>query len=247
MDAGLFVLRTLGVGLLLYGMSRYLPRRSGGGLAAYDFVFFWMMGGLAVAPLYDLRIRLLDTVVAVTAIYVTHYALSGLAMAGGRWATLLSGKPVPVIEQGFIRKGGMERALLPLEILLTELRRGGARRVSEVETAIIETTGHLSIVKKTDHQQVTAGDVQKGGTDSPLPLVVVADGKIVRHNLKKLGVTEEWLETQLHKAGAPAPEAIYAAFWEGSEPLYWAPKTLPAKDPGPGHPSLSSQRVASTK
>lgn len=225
---GLFVLRTLGVGLLLYTMSRYLPRRSGGGLAAYDFVFFWMMGGLAVAPLYDLRIRLVDTVVAVTTIYIAHHVLSRLAVADRRWATLLSGKPIPVIERGFIRKGGMERALLPLEMLLTELRLAGAGRVSQVETAIMETTGHLSIVKKTDHQPVTAGDVQKAGTDNPLPLVVVADGKVVKHNLNKLGVTEEWLRSQLEAVNAPAPADIYAAIWEGSGPVYWAPGTNPA-------------------
>lgn len=58
-DIFIFSLRTFGVGFFIYAMSRYLPRRSGGGLAAYDFVFFWMMGGLAVAPLYDLKIRFL--------------------------------------------------------------------------------------------------------------------------------------------------------------------------------------------
>lgn len=225
LDGGIFALRTLGVGVLIWVMSRYLPRRSGGGLAAYDFVFFWMMGGLAVAPLYDLRIRFIDTVAAVVTIYACHYALSGLAMADHRWASLLSGGPVPVIEQGSLRKAGMERALLPLEILMSELRRAGAGKVSEVETAMMETTGHVSIVKKADHLPVTAGDLHKAGTDQPLPLVVVADGHVVRHNLRKLGVTEGWLHEQLLKARAPEPGDIYAAVWEGAEPIYWAPMT----------------------
>ncbi|MHB9144275.1 MAG: DUF421 domain-containing protein [Symbiobacteriia bacterium] len=225
LDVGLFALRTLGVGLLIYVLGRYLPRRSGGGLAAYDFVFFWMMGGLAVAPLFDLRIRFIDTVAAVAAIYACHWALSGLAMKSARWARLVSGAPITLIEHGSIRKSGMERALLPLEILLSELRRAGAGRVSAVETAVMETTGHVSIVKKTEHVPVTAGDVHKGGTDQPLPLVVVADGKVVRHNLDKLGVAEAWLNDKLEHAQAPQSGDIYAAVWEGSEPIYWAPKT----------------------
>lgn len=225
LETGWFALRTLGVGLLIYVMSRYLPRRSGGGLAAYDFVFFWMMGGLAVAPLYDLKIRFIDTVAAVATVYLCHYALSGLALANERWAELLSGKPVTVIDKGSIHKEGMERALLPLEILLSELRRAGAGRISEVETAIMETTGHVSIVKKADHMPVTAGDIQKSGTDHPLPLVVVADGKILRHNLEKLSVNDDWLQDKLQKARAPGPGEIYAAIWEGTEPIYWAPKT----------------------
>lgn len=225
MEPVLFGLRTLGVGIIIFLMSRYLPRRAGSGLAAYDFVFFWMMGGLAVAPLYFLKIRFIDMITAVTTIYLCHYALSGLALVNKRWANWLSGAAIPVIEQGIIRKERMERALLPVEILLSELRRAGAGRVSEVETATMETTGHVSIVKKADHLPVTAGDLQKGVTDRPLPLVMVADGKILRHNLDKLGEGEDWLRDKLQKARAPEPTDIYAAIWEGSDPIYWAPKT----------------------
>lgn len=225
-DVGLFAVRTLGVGLLIYAMSRYLPRRSGGGLAAYDFVFFWMMGGLAVAPLYDIKIRFVDTVAAVVTIFLCHYVISGLALANPRWAALLSGAPIQVVEQGSIRKDGMERALLPLEILMSELRHAGAGKVSEVETAVLETTGHVSIVKKDGHLPVTAGDVGKEGPDHPLPLVLVVDGKVQKHNLTKLGVEEIWLREKLQMARAPGPESLYAAIWEGAEPIYWASKAV---------------------
>lgn len=233
-ELGSYALRTLAVGVLIYAMSRYLPRRAGGALAAYDFVFFWMMGGLAVAPLYDLKIRVIDTAAAVATVYLCHYGLSGLAVANRRCATWLAGEPITVIEQGSIREERMERALLPLEILLSELRIAGAKRVAEVETAILETTGHLSVVKKAEHLPVTAGDLKLGQPDPPLPVVLVADGKVVRHNLNKLAVTEKWLRSQLSQAGAPEAEQIYAAIWEGTIPIYWAPKagyTLPWHPP----------------
>lgn len=227
MEPILFALRTLGVGIIIYLMSRYLPRRAGSGLAAYDFVFFWMMGGLAVAPLYFLKIKFTDTITAVITIYLCHYALSGLALVNRRWAGWLSGTAIPVIERGSIRKERMERALLPIEILLSELRHAGAARVSAVETALLETSGQVSVVKKADHLPVTAGDLQKHGTDQPLPVVVVADGKVLRRNLDKLGVDEGWLKEKLQKAGASELAGIYAAVWEGSDPIYWTPRSFP--------------------
>lgn len=225
MELPWFALRTVAAGLLIYAMSRYLPRRSGSGLAAYDFVFFWMMGGLAVAPLYDLKIRLADTVAAVIAIFVSHWVLSGIALSDRRWASWLSGNPVPVIEGGIIHEARMKKALLPLEILLSELRTAGISRTTEVETAILETTGHLSVVKKTDYLPVTAGSLQKGEINPPLPLVLVADGKIIRSNLNQLGADEKWLHSQLAGAEALKPEYLYIAVWEGTEPIYWVPKS----------------------
>lgn len=224
LDIAWFTIRTLGVGVLIYFMGRYLPRRSGGGLAAYDFVFFWMMGGLAVAPLYDLKIRFIDTLTAVATIYACHYILSGLAMANPRWASWISGKPISVIEKGVVQEQAMEQALLPVEMLMSELRTAGASRVSVVETATLETTGHISVVKKADYLPVTAGDINKAGKDHPLPLVVVADGKVISRNLHKLGFDDEWLSEQLNRAGALRPGDAFVAIWEGTEPIYWSPR-----------------------
>ena len=225
-DIFIFSLRTFGVGFFIYAMSRYLPRRSGGGLAAYDFVFFWMMGGLAVSPLYDLKIRFLDTLAAIVSIYFCHYLLSGLAMRSQKLAAWISGQPISVIERGTIRSDQMRKALLPLEILFSELRVTGTRSVTEVESAILETTGHISVVKKSDYLPVTSKDLpNKPPQDLPLPLIVVEDGRINTHNLHTLGKNEEWLRNQLVKAGATNVKQVYAAIWEGAEPIYWVSKS----------------------
>lgn len=119
----------------------------------------------------------------------------------------------------------MRKALLPLEILFSELRVTGTRSVTEVESAILETTGHISVVKKSDYLPVTAKDLpNKPPQDLPLPLIIVEDGRINTHNLHTLGQNEEWLRNQLVKAGATKIEQIYAAIWEGAEPIYWVSK-----------------------
>lgn len=121
----MFACRTLVVGILIYIMGRYLPRRTGGTLAAYDFVFFWMLGGLHVAPLYDLKIRFIDTITAVVFIYLTHFLLSGLAMKSQKWSSWISGHAFPLIEKGKIKNKNMNQARFPIHMLLSELRVSG--------------------------------------------------------------------------------------------------------------------------
>ncbi|SDD74140.1 hypothetical protein [Sporomusa acidovorans] len=74
-----FVLRTLVVGIEIFILGRYLPRRAGGPFSAYDFAFFWMVGGLAASPLYEAKISFIPTFIAAATIYALHYSLSSWA------------------------------------------------------------------------------------------------------------------------------------------------------------------------
>ena len=71
-----FILRTLLVGVLLFLASKFLPHRSGGQYAGYDFVFFWMMGGLVASPLFEPKISFINALAAVITIYAAHYIIS---------------------------------------------------------------------------------------------------------------------------------------------------------------------------
>ncbi|KRF05479.1 hypothetical protein ASG89_20325 [Paenibacillus sp. Soil766] len=222
----MFACRTLIIGLLVYIISRYLPRRTGGTFAAYDFVFFWLLGGLLVAPLYDLKIRFLDMITAVIIVYLTHFLLSGLAMKSRKWSSWISGHPFTLIKKGKIQDKTMNQALFPIQMLISELRMSGIAKLSEVETAILETTGHLSVIKKADFMPVTTTDLNiKSPLDSPLPTVLIEDGKIMKKNLEKLGWNEAELQQRMVKAKVITPlKKLYAVIWEGKDPLYWVSK-----------------------
>lgn len=95
-----------------------------------------------------------------------------------------------------------------------------------MRTAILETTGQLSVVEKADQMPVTPADLNiQIPQDSPLPTVLIADGKILKKNLIKLGWDEARLHQHMVKAKAIIPlEHLYAVIWEGRDPLYWVRK-----------------------
>ena len=217
-----FALRSIVAGFLLYSEGKVLPRRSAGQFAAYDFVFFWMMGGITAAPLFEAKISFFNTIVIIIVMYSLHYLISYIVIKNRSFAKLVLGKPVPLILGGKILRHNMARALFPLELLLSDMRSVDAANISEVEAAILETSGHVSVLKKSNHQPVTPTDLNIQTMGGGIPTLLINDGKVVEDNLKGLGYDKKWLEDQLLKKGITNVSDVYAAMIDSSGELYYS-------------------------
>ena len=215
-----FIVRTLIVGLMLYIASRFLPKRSGGQYAGFDFTFFWMMGGLIASPLFDSKINFINTITAAITIYLMHYLVSFLAVKSRTFAKIVFGKEKVLITKGQIQKKRMKRALFPIELLLAQLREMDVSNIAEVDTAILETSGRVSVLKKSDHLPVTPADLNIPVVEAGLPAILVNDGKVIDYNLKAINHDMLWLTKELRKQGAADIENVYLATIDGAGKLY---------------------------
>ncbi|MFZ5967616.1 MAG: DUF421 domain-containing protein [Bacillota bacterium] len=217
-----FVGRTLVVGLILYITSRFSPNRAGGQYTGYDFTFFWMMGGLIVSPLYDSKINFLDTVTAAVTIIAMHYLISFIAIKSRTFAKIVYGKAEVLISQGIIQKKNMFKSLIPIEILLSQLREIDVPNINEVETAIFETNGRISVLKKADYMPVTPADLNIPTVEGGLPSILINDGKVIDKNLEKIGHDRGWLACELKKYGVIDMENVYLATIDGTGTIYYS-------------------------
>ena len=217
-----FALRSIAAGFLLYFEGKVLPRRSAGQFAAYDFVFFWMMGGITAAPLFEAKISFNNTIVIIIVLYSLHYFISYIAVKNRFFAELVLGKSVPLILGGKILRHNMARVLFPLELLLSDMRSVDAANISEVEAAILETSGHVSVLKKSNYQSVTPKDLNIQTMGGGIPTLLINDGKLVEKNLKELGYDKKWLKDQLLKKGITNISDVYAAMIDSSGELYYS-------------------------
>ena len=215
-----FAARTLIVGVMLYIASRFLPQRSGGQYAGFDFTFFWMMGGLIASPLFDPKINFTNTITAAVTIYLMHYLISFIAVKSRTFARVVFGKAEVLVAGGQIQKKGMLRSLFPIELLLAQLREVDVPNLSEVEMAIHETNGRVSVLKKSDHLPVTPADLNISTVESGLPVILVNDGKILDKNLEKLGYDKKWLKEQMLKFGTADIKKVYLATIDGTGKIY---------------------------
>lgn len=218
----IFALRSIVVGILLLIEGKVLPHRAGGQFAGYDFTFFWMMGGITAAPLFEAKISFINTIVIIVVIYILHYLISYIAVKNRTFAKVVMGKSIPLVSGGKILRPNMAKAFFPLELLLYDIRSIDAPNISEVEAAVLETSGHVSILKKSDYQPVTPKDLNIQTMGAGLPTLLINDGRVIEKNLKELGYDEKWLKDELLKKGITNVKDVYAALIDPTGELYYS-------------------------
>ncbi|EAX47419.1 protein of unknown function DUF421 [Thermosinus carboxydivorans Nor1] len=196
--------------LLLF--ARFLGNTQIGQLTFYEYVSGITIGSIAAnvaasepdkvwSHFYDLALF-----VALT------YSISYLTIKSRPLRKLIEGSPTVVIENGRIIKENMRGLRYDLDELAGQLRQQGILDPSEVQYAIIETSGELSVIKKADYQPLTKSDLGIHLPDPTFPVELVMDGEIIEQNLRKHNLTKDWLAKQLAVRGiADVSEVTYAA------------------------------------
>ncbi|MGN7299909.1 YetF domain-containing protein [Ferdinandcohnia sp. SAFN-114] len=219
-----FAVRAVVSVILIYFMSRFLMKRAAGQFTAFDFTFLWMLGALAVAPVLDGKILFTTTILATATLYFWHFALSWFSVRNHAFAALLTRKPTVLIEKGKINDVNMRRSFFSADVLLSEMRLSDAPDLTEVDQVILETSGHLSVIKKSGHIPPTPVDFQIPIPSGGLPRVLVNNGKVMYNNLKSLNYKEEWLQEQLNKQGIINIEDVYLAMISPNGEFYYSVK-----------------------
>ena len=112
------------------------------------------------------------------------------------------------------------KSLFPIELLLSQLREIDAPNIAEVDTAILETSGRGSVLKKPVHMPVTPADLNIPVVEGGLPSILVNDGKIIDKNLKATGHDRKWLMGELNMLGAMNIKKVYLATIDGAGKVY---------------------------
>lgn len=217
-----FAARTLIVGLMLLTAGRFLPHRSGGQYAGFDFTFFWMMGGLIASPLFDSKINFTNTIIAAVTIFSAHYLISYLSTKSRAFEKVVYGRAETLVSKGQIQKNNMLKSLFPVEMLLAQLREMDVSNIAEVDTATLETSGRVSVLKKAEYAPVTPRDLKIPVVEGGLPVLLINDGKIIGKNLRYLGYDQKWLKDELLKYGVSDINNVYLATIDGAGQIYYS-------------------------
>ena len=131
--------------------------------------------------------------------------------ASSRAREFLNGTPSVLIRRGVIQKDELLRSCYNLNDLLEEMRAAGILNPAEVGTAILETSGKMSVFPKSAYRAATPADLNLATGYEGIPLTLVQDGDIERSNLKRGGLDESWLRATLEGMGFPEPQEVLLA------------------------------------
>lgn len=205
------VLRTILIYFIVLLVMRLMGKREIGQLSPFDFVVAIMIAEVAAMPMEQPEIPLLRGLAPLFVLAALEIAFSYAALHN-RWLRhFVCGTPQVIIRDGQILHREMRRARYNLDELLSQLREKGYPDPAEVAEAVLENSGELSVIPKSECRPVTREDLNLRPAAAGLPLVLVADGEVVKPNLAAAERDETWLENELRVRGLSLKEVFLAA------------------------------------
>ena len=192
------VLRTVILYFLLVAAMRLMGKRQLGELQPTELVVTLLLSDLAAVPMQENGLPLLNGVLPILVLVSLELLVSGAMLKIPAIAKLVSGSPLPIIRDGKVNEVVMRRLRITVDDLLESLRQQNVFDIRQVQYAIAETNGHISLHLYPRFQPATAGDVGKAPTEE-MPIVVVSDGHLCDWGIRLCGLSEEKLERILHK------------------------------------------------
>ena len=199
---------------------RILGKRQIGQLQPFELAIAIIISELAAMPMEDTNITIIQGITPILVLIVLQILLSFSALKSVKFRELLCGKPSIVIENGKIVEKNLRKELLPITDLLEHLRINEIPTISDVEIAILETNGQLSVIKKSQKRTVTPEDLGINTQYEGLPLDLIIDGSINYNNLKKINLDMNWLIEELSKQGYSSYKHILYAMIDTQGNLY---------------------------
>lgn len=203
------LLRTIILYVLIVLGIRLLGKRQVGELEPTELVLALIIADLASVPMQNNGIPLLAGLIPIVVLLCMAMIMSMLMMKSIRFRTILCGRPSILIERGQLNQRELFRNRLTVDELLEELRGKGFPDLSTVYYAVLETNGQLSVFPKASEQPVTASQLDIQPTDPGLPTILISDGRLITHNLRRCGYEQKWLEKQLSAYGVHQAEQVF--------------------------------------
>lgn len=198
------VLRTLFFYVLITVVYRFMGKREIGELSIIDLIVSILIAELAAMSIDNYKMSILLSVLPISALVVLQIGISKIALKHSSLRTLLDGKPSLIVNRGKVNFKEMLKQRYNLEDLLTQLRARQVKSLEEVDYAILETSGKLSVFLK------------QRGKCGAYPLAVILDGEIQKDTLKFLHKSTNWLLDTLEQEKIPLEDVFYA-FYKGTK------------------------------
>ena len=180
---------------------RLMGKRQIGQLQPFELVIAIMIADLASTPMESLDTPLWHGIMPLFTTVALHQLFTYLSLKSQRMRAFFSGRPTVIINKGEINYKALEKLCFNLNDLLEELRTGGILSPTEVETAIMETSGKLTVFPKSQNRPVTPGDLGLSTGYEGIPLTLVMDGKLQKSNLPLCRRDEAWVSKHLKRLG----------------------------------------------
>nr|WP_154896055.1 DUF421 domain-containing protein [Paenibacillus xylanexedens] len=215
-DIGAHIFRTILMYFIVYGAIRVMGKREIGKLSMFDLVVSIMLAEIAAFVIEDTDKPLYHGIVPMVTVLVVQIGMAFLSLKSRRLRLMIDGKPTVLISKGTLHRDEMRKQRYNLDDLLLQLREQNIDSIGEVEFAILETTGKLTVIPMNNSSSGQGYSSSQNNMKKPrqdkidgfqnikyegLPLPLIMDGKVQDQNLELIQKTRFWLKNQIQQKG----------------------------------------------
>ncbi|MDD3705957.1 MAG: DUF421 domain-containing protein [Clostridiaceae bacterium] len=222
-------IRTLILYSLIVIVLRLLGKRQIGQLQPSELVVALVIADLAAVPMSEVGIPLINGIVPIITLFIMEELLSYISMKSEKARGLICGKPSILVERGTIIESELRRIRYNINDLLEQLRLKNFSSIEDVNYAILETSGQLSVVPKEDKAPVTLKDMNLKAKAQYLPVTIIIDGRIISDNLYKIGLSNNWLAAELKKNKIKSSKDVFLAYLNPERKFVYQLRENPSK------------------
>jgi uncharacterized membrane protein YcaP (DUF421 family) len=224
------ILKGIGIYILALFLSRKIGTKLISQMNFFDFVMGVSMGSLIANDIIDKQFPTLSATTALILFAILTVFTGYLSLKNLTLRKLINSEPVTLVENGTIVDKNMKKMKMTINELKMKLREKDAFNVADVEFAIMETDGNLSVLPKSDKKPLTPNDMNIQTTSSGIEKDIIIDGKIVEENLTSAGLDKKWLTSELSKQKIKDCSEIFYAGVDNTKNLYISKKNITNKE-----------------
>jgi len=200
--------------IVLFILARIMGRKEISQMTFFNFVSAIAIGSIAANLAVNQNLSIQNGVLALAGWTAFTLVMDLIDIKSKKARKVTTGDPITVIKEGKIVERALKKSRLDIDALKTMLRQKNIFSLADVDYAIFETNGNLSVMPKEPKQPLTKSDMNKVNPSKkmvPLPTEVITDGMVLTNNLTKLKLDQAWLDQQLQQAGIKSASDVFYA------------------------------------
>ena len=189
-------------------VMRLMGKREIGQLQPFELAISIMIADLASIPMTDTGVPISNGIIPILGLLVMHLVISVVNLKSIKVREIICGKPRILIYRGKIDEKALKKERFTINELEERLRGNNVVNLGDVEYAILETSGNITVIQKPEKRNTIPEDFNIVPDYEGISYDLVVDGKIMDENLRKLGKNYQWLKKQVEKFNIMPEEAL---------------------------------------
>lgn len=200
--------RSIVLYIIVLIVMRLMGKREIGQLQPFELAISIMIADLASIPMTDTGTPIFNGIIPILGLLIMHLLISMINLKSSRAREFICGRPSILIYRGKINEKNLRKERFTINELEERLRGNNVINLGDVEYAILETSGQVTVIQKPDKRNAIPQDFNIMPEYEGIPYDLVVDGKVMKENLRAIGKNYNWLKKQVEKFNIKPEEAL---------------------------------------